>query len=164
MRKTGSMTSKLVRLAVACTLLATAKAASAEDFKAGDLVISHPWSRATPAGAQVGAGYLVIENRGTITDRFLGGSVEVATGFELHDVVLEGGVMKMRQLTGIDLPPGSSVEAKPGGRHIMFVGLRHPLAAGEKVRGALQFERAGKIAVEFEVIAMGAPPPGGRGD
>ena len=90
--------------------------------------------------------------------------MEAATGFELHDVVLEGGVMKMRQLTGIDLPPGSSIEAKPGGLHIMFVGLLHPLAAEEKVRGALQFEHAGKIEVEFNVIGMGAPPPGGRGD
>src|SRR5690349_10195567 len=97
MSETVSMTSKLFCVAVACALLATARAASAEDFKAGDIVISHPWSRATPAGAQVGAGYLVIENRGSLPDRFLGGSVEVATGFELHDVVLEGGVMKMRQ-------------------------------------------------------------------
>ena len=117
------MISKLFCVAVACALLATVRAASAEDFKAGDIVISHPWSRATPAGAQVGAGYLVIENRGSLPDRFLGGSVEAATGFELHDIVLEGGIMKMRQLTGIELPPGSSIEAKPGGLHIMFVGV-----------------------------------------
>lgn len=163
-REKGSMALKLLRVAVTCALLTTAKATLAEDFKAGDIVISHPWSRATPAGAQVGGGYLVIENRGTLPDRLLGGSVEAATGFELHDVVLEDGIMKMRQLTGIELPPGSSIEVKPGGRHIMFVGLLHPLAAGEKVRGALQFEHAGRIKVEFEVIGMGAPPPGGRGD
>ena len=74
------MTSKLFRIAVACALLATAREALAEDFKAGNIVISHPWSRATPVGAQIGAGYLVIENRGTVSDRVLGGSVEVATG------------------------------------------------------------------------------------
>ena len=164
MGKTGSMTSKLFRVAVACALLATARATSAEDFKAVDIVILHPWSRATPTGAQVGAGYLVIENRGTMPDRLLGGSVEAAAGFELHDVVIEGGIMRMRELTGIELPPGGSIEAKPGGRHIMFVGLLHPLATGEKVRGALQFEHAGRIEVEFEVIGMGVPPPGGRGD
>ncbi|WP_366112968.1 copper chaperone PCu(A)C [Bradyrhizobium sp.] len=55
-----------------------------------------------------------------------------------------------------------SIEAKPGGRHIMFVGLVHPPAAGEKARGVLQFEHAGRVEVEFEVVAMGAPPPGGR--
>jgi copper(I)-binding protein len=158
------MTSKLFRVAIACALLVAAGTTSAEDFKAGDIVISHPWSRATPTGAQIGAGYLVIENRGTMPDRLLGGSVEAATGFELHDVVLEDGIMRMRQLTSIELPPGGSIEAKPGGRHIMFVGLLHPLAAGEKVRGALQFEHAGRIEVEFGVIGMGMPPPGGRGD
>jgi copper(I)-binding protein len=71
--------------------------------------------------------------------------------------------MRMRELKEIELPPGGSVEAKPGGRHIMFVGLLHPLAAGEKARGSLQFEHAGRVEVEFEVIGMGAPPPGGRG-
>ena len=79
--QTGSMTSKLFRIAVACALLATAREALAEDFKAGNIVISHPWSRATPVGAQIGAGYLVIENRGTVSDRVLGGSVEVCNGF-----------------------------------------------------------------------------------
>ncbi len=163
-REKGSMALKLLRVAVTCALLATARVTSAENFKADDIIISHPWSRATPAGAQVGAGYLVIENRGTLPDRFLGGSVEAAAGFELHDIVREGGVMKMRRLTGIELPPGRSIEVKPGGRHIMFVGLSHPLTAGETIRGALQFELAGRIEVEFKVIGMGAPPPGGRGD
>ena len=89
-------------------------------------------------------------------------SVEDAAGFEIHDVVVENGVMKMRELKDIELPPGGSIEAKPGGRHIMFVGLVHPLAAGERARGALQFEHAGRVEVVFEVVAMGAPPPGGR--
>ncbi|HWX63174.1 copper chaperone PCu(A)C [Bradyrhizobium sp.] len=157
------MTSKFLHIVFACALLETASVASAQEFKAGDIVISKPWSRATPKGAQVGAGYLVIENRGTMPDRLLGGSVEAATSFEIHDVVVEDGVMRMRELKEIELPPGGSVEAKPGGRHIMFVGLLHPLAAGEKARGALQFEHAGRVEVEFEVIGMGAPPPGGRG-
>jgi copper(I)-binding protein len=58
--------------------------------------------------------------------------VEAAAGFEIHDVAVEDGVMRMRELKDIELPPGGSIEAKPGGRHIMFVGLLHPLAAGEK--------------------------------
>jgi len=160
----GPITLKLFRVSAACTLLAAASVASAQEFKAGDIVISHPWSRATPKGTNVGAGYLVLENRGTTPDRLIGGSVEVAAGFEIHDVVVEDGVMRMRELEAIELPPGGSVEIKPGGRHIMFVGLLHPLAAGEKARGALQFEQAGKIEVEFDVIGMGAPPPGDRGD
>ena len=156
------MTSRLFQAAFACVVLAVANVASAQEFRSGDIVISNPWSRATPQGAKVGAGYLVIENRGTKPDRLLGGSVEDAARFEIHDVVVENGVMKMRELKDIELPPGGSIEAKPGGRHIMFVGLVHPLAAGEKARGTLQFEHAGRVEVEFEVVAMGAPPPGGR--
>ncbi|HTO60758.1 MAG TPA: copper chaperone PCu(A)C [Bradyrhizobium sp.] len=156
------MTAKLLQIAFACVLLATVNVTSAEDFRSGDIVISNPWSRATPQGAKVGAGYLVIENRGTRPDRLLGGSMEDAARFEIHDVVVENGVMKMRELKDIELPPGGAIEAKPGGRHIMFVGLVHPLAAGEKARGALQFEHAGRVEVEFQVVAMGAPAPGGR--
>ena len=152
--------SKLFYVVVACTSLVAASVASAREFKAGDIVISQPWSRATPKGATVGAGYLVVENRGTMPDRLLGGSVDVAAGFEIHDMVVNDGVMRMRELNAIEIPPSGSVEVKPGGRHIMFVGLLHPLAAGEKARGALQFEHAGKIEVEFDVIGMGAPPPG----
>jgi copper(I)-binding protein len=156
------MRSRLLHFGFACVLLAAAGAASAQQFKSGDIVVSNPWSRATPQGSKVGAGYLVIDNRGTAPDRLLGGSVEDAARFEIHDVVVENGVMRMRELKDIELPPGGTIEAKPGGRHIMFVGLRHPLAAGEKARGALQFEHAGRVEIEFEVVAMGAPPPGGR--
>ena len=156
------MTSKLFHAAIVCLMLAAANVSSAQEFRSGDIVISNPWSRATPQGSKVGAGYLMIENRGTTPDRLLGGSLDDAARFEIHDVVVENGVMRMRELTDIELPPGGSIEAKPGGRHIMFVGLVHPLAAGEKARGALQFEHAGRVEVVFEVVAMGAPPPGGR--
>lgn len=158
------MTSGLVSVLLACMLLAGPTAVSAQEFRSGDIVISNPWSRATPAGAKVGAGYLVIENRGTMPDSLVGGSVEAAQDFEMHDVVVEDGVMRMRELNNIALPPGASIAAKPGGRHIMFVGLRHPLAAGEKARGSLQFEHAGRVEIEFEVVGMGALPPGSRKD
>jgi periplasmic copper chaperone A len=143
---------------------ASAQELSAQQFKAGDIVVSNPWSRATPKGAKVGAGYMVIENRGAIPDRLVGGSVKAAAGFEIHDTVVEDGVMRMRQLAALELPPGESVEVKPGGRHIMFVDLDYPLTAGQKTKGELRFERAGRLEIEFDVIGMGAPPPGGRKD
>ncbi len=154
--------------AIALLLLSACSASgqelSAQQFKAGDIVVSNPWSRATPKGAKVGAGYMVIENRGAIPDRLVGGSVKAATGFEIHDTVVEDGVMRMRQLAAFELPPGESVEVKPGGRHIMFVDLEYPLIAGQKAKGELRFERAGRLDIEFDVIGMGAPPPGGRKD
>jgi periplasmic copper chaperone A len=91
------MTLKLLHVAFACALLGAARFASAQEFKVGDIVISNPWSRATPMGAKVGGGYLVIENRGNRPDRLLGGSVEGAAGFEIHDVAVEHGVMRMRE-------------------------------------------------------------------
>ena len=154
--------------AIALLLLSACSASgqelSAQQFKAGDIVVSNPWSRATPKGAKVGAGYMVIENRGAIPDRLVGGSVKAATGFEIHDTVVEDGVMRMRQLAAFELPPGRSVGVKPGGRHIMFVDLEYPLTAGQKAKGELRFERAGRLDIEFDVIGMGAPPPGGRKD
>jgi periplasmic copper chaperone A len=134
----------------------------AREFRVGDIVVSSLWSRATPNGAKVGAGYMVIENRGNVADRLVGGSVEAAARFEIHDTVVEQGVMRMRQLPGLELPPGEAVEVKPGGRHIMFVDLEYPLSAEQNAKGRLQFERAGTIEVEYEVIRMGARPPGGR--
>lgn len=136
----------------------------AREFKAGDIVVSNPWSRATPNGAKVGAGYMVIENRGMVADRLVGGSVEAAARFEIHDTVVEQGVMRMRPLPSLELPPGKVVEVKPGGLHIMFVDFEYPLAAEQKAKGRLQFERAGTIEVEYEVLKMGARPPGGRKD
>ena len=158
------MRSRLFHVLLTCTLLASAGVASAQEFKAGNIVVSHPWSRATPTGAKVGAGYFVIENRGKTPDRLLGGSVEAAARFEIHDTVVEDGVMRMRELKSLELPPGGSIEARPGGRHVMFGGLLHPLAAGGKIQGVLQFEHAGRVEVEFDIIGMGAPPPGRRGD
>ena len=152
---------------IALVLLSACSASGQElsaQFKAGDIVVSNPWSRATPKGAKVGAGYMVIENRGAIPDRLVGGSVKAAAGFEIHDTVVEDGVMRMRQLAAFELPPRESVEVKPGGRHIMFVDLEYPLTAGQKAKGELRFERAGRLEIEFDVIGMGAPPPGGRKD
>ena len=158
------MISKLFCVAVACALLATARATSAEDFKAGDIVIYTRGRERRRRERKLARAILSLK---TMDRCLIASSVarwRLQRAFELHDVVLEGGIMRMRELTGVELLPGSSIEAKPGGRHIMFVGLLHPLAAEEKVRGALQFEHAGRIEVEFEVIGMGAPPPGGRGD
>ena len=158
--------SKVLYVALACSLLAIANVAPARNgFRAGDVVILHPWSRATPRGATVGAGYFVVENHATIPDRLLGGSVDVAAGFEIHDVVVKDGVMRMRQLNALEISTkwfgrGETWRTSPH----TFVGLLHPLAAGEKVRGALQFERAGRIEIEFDVIGMGAPAPGGEGN
>jgi len=134
-----------------------ATSATAEDYKVGNLQISQPWSRATPKGAAVAGGYLKITNTGTTPDRLLGGSTDIAKGLEVHEMSMDGGVMKMRELKdGLTIAPGATVELKPGSYHIMLVNLTRPLAKGERIKASLNFEKAGKADVEFAVEAIGA--------
>ena len=138
-----------------------ASGAQAQDYKVGPIAIDHPWTRATPKNAPVAGGYLKITNTGTTPDRLTGGSTEVAKRFEIHEMSMEGGVMKMRELRdGLTIAPGATVELKPGSYHIMMMNLSRPLAKGEKVRGSLTFEKAGKVDIEFAVEAIGGSPAG----
>jgi periplasmic copper chaperone A len=133
--------------------------AYAQDYKAGSLVIDRPWTRATPKSATVAGGYLKITNTGSTSDRLTGGSAEVSRKFEVHEMSMDGGVMKMRELkNGLEIPPGATVELKPGSYHIMMTNLSRPLAKGDKVKGSLTFEKAGKVDVEFAVEALGGMP------
>jgi periplasmic copper chaperone A len=128
----------------------------AADYKVGSLEIIGPWSRATPKGAASAIGYMTIKNTGTTPDRLVGGSADFARGFQLHSMVMEGDVSKMRDLTGVDIAPGQTIEFKPGGSHVMFVGLKRPLAEGEHVKGTLVFEHAGTVQIEYGVQGVGA--------
>jgi copper(I)-binding protein len=150
------MTSRFLA-ALLLTLVATS--AYAHEYKVGSLEIKHPWTRATPKNAPVAGGYLKIVNTGTTPDKLLGGSAEVAKKFEVHDMSMDGGVMKMRELKdGLEIPPGATVELKPGSYHIMMMDLAHPLTKGERVKGSLTFEKAGKVDVDFVVEAVGGSP------
>ena len=143
-------------LAAALLLVITGTGIFADDYKVGKLQISQPWTRVTPKGAQVAGGYLKITNTGTTPDRLTGGSAEVAKRFEIHEMSMENGVMKMRELKdGVAIAPGATVELRPGSYHIMMMNLSRPLAKGERVKGSLTFEKAGKVDVEFDVQALG---------
>src|SRR6266567_8323043 len=92
-----------------------ASAANAADYKAGSLDISDPWSRATPKGASVAAGYMKIKNNGPTPDRLMSGSSDIAPKFEVHEMKMENGVAKMRPVQGgLEIKPGETVELKPG--------------------------------------------------
>ena len=147
--------SRLAILLALCAMLIAP--AVAHEYTVGSLHIGHPWSRATPKGAVIGAGYLKITNKGTAPDRLLGGSSEAAKSFELHVMSMENGVMKMRPVEGgIEIKPGETVEFKPESYHVMLVGLKEPLVQGHRVKATLDFEKAGKVAVEFVVESIGA--------
>ena len=151
------MTKSILLTAVAISL-SLGGAALAHDYKAGALKIGHPWSRATPGGAKVGGGYLVIENTGSTADKLIAVSAPAIAGrTEMHEMATTNGVMTMRPLdSGVEIAPGAKVEFKPGGYHIMFMELKQPLKQDERVKGTLTFEKAGPVEVEFKVEGMGA--------
>jgi periplasmic copper chaperone A len=145
---------------LAIAILLSAGSAAAEDFRIGTIEIANPWMRATPKGSPVAGAFMTIRNTGTAPDRLLGGSAPVAARFEVHSMVMEGGVAKMRPVEGgLEVKPGETVELKPGGFHVMLMGLTQPLEKGQKIKGTLEFEKAGKIEIEYTVEALGAGAP-----
>jgi hypothetical protein len=136
----------------------------AEDVKAGDLVISQAWSRATPGGAKVGGGYLTIENKGASPDRLIGGSADAAGRVEVHEMAMNNGVMTMRPLDkGLTIEPGKTVKLAPGGYHLMIFDLKSQLKQGDKLPVTLEFEKAGKVTVSLDVEGVGAQGPAAAG-
>ena len=140
-------------LVIACLMTTYATAA---EYKAGSLTIVDPWSRATPKGAQTAIGYMTIKNSGSSPERLIGGSIDVADHFQLHTMKMEGDVAKMNEIQSVEIDPGQTVEFKPGGSHVMFVGLKRRLAKGEHIKGLLVFEHAGTVPVEYSVESIGA--------
>jgi periplasmic copper chaperone A len=140
----------LIRSLVAAVMVVSAFTSQAHSFKAGAIDIGHPWARPTAAGQKAGGGYLKLTNAGA-ADRLLSASSDVADSVELHTMSMDGNVMRMRQVEGIDLPAGQTVELKPGGLHIMFMGLKAPLKEGSKFPVKLKFEKAGEVVVEVKV-------------
>ena len=139
-----------------------ATSACAEDVKAGDLVISQEWARATPGGSKTGGGFLTIENKGSTPDKLIGASADVAGKVEVHEMKMDGGVMKMRPVEGgVAIDPGKTVKLAPGGYHLMMMNLKKPLKQGEKLPVTLQFEKAGKVSVTLDVEGVGAQGPAG---
>jgi len=123
------------------------------------LQIDQAWARATPPGAQVAGGYMTIRNSGAAPDRLLGASSPAAARVELHVHIKEGDVVKMREVAAYDVPAKGTFELKPGGAHLMFVGIARPFKEGERVPVKLRFERAGEVSAEFHVGRLGGSAP-----
>jgi len=143
-------------------LAMAAFSANAHEYQAGTLKIGHPWARMTAPGQPSGGAFLKLNNTGTAADRLLGGSTPLADHIELHSMSMEGNVMKMREVNAIDVPPGQTVELKPGAWHMMLIGLKVPLKAGDKVPMTLKFAKAGEVKVELKIEEI-APPGAASG-
>ncbi len=146
-------------LALALALAGASAPALAQEFKAGDIAIDKAWARATPKGADTGAGYFVVHNNGATPDTLTGGTADFA-GVQIHEMKSENGVMKMTELkNGLNIPAHGTIRLAPGGYHMMFTHLTKPLVKGEKVTATLTFEHAGPVTVDFPVEGVGAGAP-----
>lgn len=150
-----------IRLVALSLLAALLSAASAESkpaaVAAGPLTIANAWSRETAAGQSAGGGFVTITNRGAAADRLLAASSPAAAEVQIHRMSMEGGVMRMRQMTdGLAIPAAATVTLRPGSYHLMLVGLTAPLTRGASVPVELRFERAGRVRVPFRVEAVTA--------
>ncbi|HEY1325610.1 MAG TPA: copper chaperone PCu(A)C [Casimicrobiaceae bacterium] len=145
-----------LRTMASIALMASALTAVAHDYSIGALHIDHPYARAMPPGARTAAAYLGIENRGRDADALQSASTPRAASVELHTMSSEGGMMRMREVKEVALPPGRTVTFGPGGLHIMLVDPNPPLRKGDRVPLTLTFARAGTVTVQLDVEAMTA--------
>ena len=145
---------------VALALLA-ATPAFAHDITLGALELNGPFARATLPNAPVAGGFVTIVNTGTEDDRLVSASAHIARETQIHEMAMEGDVMKMRQLAdGIAIPAGETVTLEPGGLHLMMMGLNGPLVEGETVPVTLTFEKAGTVVLDLHVGGAAADAAG----
>jgi copper(I)-binding protein len=151
--------SKIRTYALVALLLLPAVGAHADDYQVGSLTISKVWSRPTAGQTPNGAVYMSIANKGRASDRLVSVEADAAGKAELHTTVADRDVMQMRPVPSIDVGPGKTVELKPGGLHVMLLGLKAPLTAGKTFPVVLKFEKAGTTTVQV-TVQRGAAPVG----
>jgi hypothetical protein len=141
-------------LAAACLLWSAN--AKADGHKSGGIEVAHPWARATASTTKTGAAFMIIRNGGAGMDRLVGVSASVSKKAGLHKSFLENGIMKMRPAGSIEVLAGGMVALKPGGYHVMFMGLGKPFKEGDSFPLTLVFKKAGKIGVTVTIMKAGA--------
>ncbi len=159
-----SLTRKLPLIAGALSLsfaLPGAATLVAHEYTANTVTVSHPWARATPPGATVGAAYLEIAASKKGDDKLIGGRSEIAGRLEIHTHERDGDVMKMKQVAALPVKAGKSVVLKPAGDHVMLMDLKRPLVEGDLLKLTLTFEKAGDVEIEATVEPVGAKGPHG---
>jgi copper(I)-binding protein len=157
---------RFIRVAaiMAALLVPTAVAVSfGHEVKKGDILLTELWSRATPPGAKVAAGFFTIENTGSEADRLVGITTPLGKA-EVHQTAEVNGVSTMRPLEGgVSIAPGQKVTLAPGGLHVMITELKEPLKEGNMLPLTLRFQKAGEIDATLHIRPPGAPAPGDAG-
>ncbi|MBL8791136.1 MAG: copper chaperone PCu(A)C [Rhizobiales bacterium] len=147
----------LVACALTVAAFVTTPGASAHEIKVGDLVISHPWSRQSPMGADVSAGFMKITNTGKEDDKLVSATADIAPMVQIHEMKMVGDVMKMQEVAGgLVIPAGKTIELKPKSYHIMFMQVPKQPVVDTTFKGTLVFEKAGKVDIDYEVVDANA--------
>jgi copper(I)-binding protein len=149
----------MIRVPLILALVVLAASAVAQPQAKDSLVVESAWARATPGNARDGAAYFRVVNHGSTPDRLVSVNSPVAEKADAHETKTEDGIMKMRPLDRPAIAPGQALEFKPGGAHIMLLGLKHPLKEGESFPLVLTFEKAGDVSVAVKVERAGASRP-----
>lgn len=150
-------------IAAAAAVFSLAQSAQAHEFKIGDIVVDHPMVFETAPMAKSGGGYLTIINTGTEDDRLIAVQADFPK-VDLHESATKDGVATMSHVNGLSIPAGQTVALKPGGYHIMFMGLdKDGFDAGTEVPAVLVFEKAGELPVIFNVEKRDDAQPMGHG-
>lgn len=127
-------------------------ASSAAQERAVAVRVENAWAAPTPGGVEVSAGYVTIVNSGASDDRLVSITTPRAERAEVHEMSMDGGVMRMRALEGgLVIPAGGRVTLGPGGQHLMFYGVTQPFTEGETIPVTLTFEHAGALRAELPV-------------
>ncbi len=144
---------------------AAERTAQADDAKAGDLVISLAWCRAVPIASDANC-YMTIENKGAAADRLTGASADVADKIEVRQLnTASGGLTDKAVAGGLPISAGDKVALAPGGYHLALLNTKAALKRGAKQAVNLEFEKAGKAAVSFDVLAASSKgPPAPKAD
>ena len=132
-----------------------AAAAYAQDPKVGAITIGHPWARATPGAVKNSAAFMEFDNKGA-ADKLISVTGDIAKDIQIHSMITDAGVMKMREIKSLDIPANGKVELKPGGFHVMLIGLKDGLKEGATFPLKLKFERAGEVTVQVTAEKPGA--------
>ncbi len=143
---------KKIILLLAASFAATA---FAQDTKIGAITIGHPWARATPGAVKNSAAFMTFDNKGP-ADKLISVTGSVAKEIQIHSMITEAGVMKMREIKSLDIPANGKAELKPGGFHVMLIGIPDGLKEGTKFPLKLKFEKAGEVTVQVTAEKPGA--------
>jgi periplasmic copper chaperone A len=142
----------VVALGLVATNLVGMATAHAAEVKFGSLMISDAWARGTPRS---GGAFLTIHNMGA-ADELIDVRADLAKKVQLHRTVSEGGIMKMKHVSGVPVPDHGMATLKPGSYHVMMMGLNKPMKPGQSFPLTLVFKHAGEVTIQVDIMKMGA--------